>query len=792
VASRDSPRIARIQKPSGESGQFQVFIRLKRGLPDVVGVFWVAGIGIATVLPALAHGPSLGPFDLLSSFGLSSQSGVRIHNAVSSDQIQQMLPWSTLTWNAVHHGQLPLWNRYSALGMPLAFNWQSAPFSATTAIGYLVPLRFAYTVAVIARLLVAGTGAYVFARVLRQRPLAAAFAGTVFVASGSFTVWAGYPLAAVVGWTGWILAAQTLVLRGHHRARYIALLAIAVALSIYEGDPEASLLLGMVIATAAAAQIAVQARQDRNFMHVVRSARDLLIAGTAALGLSAPLVLPGLEVALRSARSVGPSANTALPAKYLLNFAFSRFDGVPLAGNLYFDFGSANYYETAAFVGVIALALAFVAVATQWRRDGVRVVASIGAVFALLIYAPPVGALLARLPTLNAVLVSRGIPLLTFAIAVLAGFGCNAAIERVARRRAVNSLAVTFAVGAVLLVGVAVAVARGAANLPPGAAEVRARSFLWPVAGLVAGLLVTLTLIAGRRWLGEGRLERMRAYHLGAAALLVVEATFLVTSGAPLWSSSPQFFATTQAEGELQRLVGSSTVGLGSCQGAVGSLSDLGIVVNANAAYGIQEFATYDVMISKAYFESYAAATGGPAPVKLSGEFCPAITSVTLAREYGVAYVLEPPGVVGPAGTWRVGIVGSEGVYAVPMAARATLDPSTTGAEPTDGSAAGQSVPAVITDSGDWQLAIDPRIPSTLHLRLTDEPGWRATINGQDLPLQSWNQVMLQASVPAGAGSIVLTYWPRSFTVGLVLALLSSLGLASLPVIKLVRRRSRP
>ena len=71
-----------------------------------------------------------------------------------------------MAWTQVHHGQLPLWNPYEALGMPLAFNWQTAAFSVPALVGYLFPLRLAFTVEVMLTLVIAGTGVYALCRVL--------------------------------------------------------------------------------------------------------------------------------------------------------------------------------------------------------------------------------------------------------------------------------------------------------------------------------------------------------------------------------------------------------------------------------------------------------------------------------------------------------------------------------------------------------------------------------------------------------------------------------------------------
>jgi uncharacterized membrane protein YfhO len=79
--------------------------------------------------------------------------------------------------------------------------------------------------------------------------------------------------------------------------------------------------------------------------------------------------------------------------------------------------------------------------------------------------------------------------------------------------------------------------------------------------------------------------------------------------------------------------------------------------------------------------------------------------------------------------------------------------------------------------------------PQVLRLRLTDVPGWHATIDGRPLTLIRYNRVMLQARIPAGLHTIELHYWPDSFTAGLVIALVTVAALAVVPV--LLRRRRR-
>ena len=181
---------------------------------------------MAVLLPALLHGASLGPFDLLSRYGLSQHSGVRVHNSQTTDLIAQMIPWTSLAWTQVHHGHIPLWNPYNGLGMPLAFNWQSATFGLPTLLGYLAPLRLAYTVQVVVTLVLAGTGTYVLGRVLGLGVTASVMAGVVYELSGTFMGFLGWPIAGVLAWSGWLFAAALLIVRGKRRVRAVVFFAL--------------------------------------------------------------------------------------------------------------------------------------------------------------------------------------------------------------------------------------------------------------------------------------------------------------------------------------------------------------------------------------------------------------------------------------------------------------------------------------------------------------------------------------------------------------------------------------
>ncbi len=198
-------------------------------VPHVLATLWFVAVGLVLLLPTLVHGSSLGEFDVLSKYGLTKHAGIVVHDPLNADQIDEMIPWAKLAWTQVHHGQIPLWNPYNTLGMPLAFNWQSAPFSLPALVGYLFPLHLMFSAQVITTLITAGSGAYVFCRLLGLGFLACIFGGTVFELCGALTSWLGWPIAGVVSWTGWSFAALILILSQRRRVWAVALFALCAS-----------------------------------------------------------------------------------------------------------------------------------------------------------------------------------------------------------------------------------------------------------------------------------------------------------------------------------------------------------------------------------------------------------------------------------------------------------------------------------------------------------------------------------------------------------------------------------
>jgi hypothetical protein len=372
---------------------------------------------------------------------------------------------------------------------------------------------------------------------------------------------------------------------------------------------------------------------------------------------------------------------------------------------------------------------------------------------------------------------------LALAIALLAGIGLDGFVrsERTGWFRWATLGG--FAAAGVMLAGIWVT---GRGSLPYKRALIREASFGWPVITVLVGMLIVAALLVADDPAARSRRRAKRSVVAATAALLLVEAAFMVGAAAPLKSSSATFAPTTPGVQALQAAVGDSLVGLGDASCI--RRPAVGIWPNMNIVFGVREFAVYDPVIPHAYFRDLRALTGRPPGYSPANVFCPIITTADIARLYGIAYVVELPGSAGPAGAVFVGKVGSEELYRIPGAAFAVTVPVPLGAPLPPLEAPGTPVLASQPDASQWSLTTTGATAQLLRIHLTAVPGWHATIDGRPLALKPYTSLMLRARIPPGRHTIQLSYWPGSFTAGLMLAAVAAVALVVLVVVG--RRRA--
>ena len=255
---------------------------------------------------------------------------------------------------------------------------------------------------------------------------------------------------------------------------------------------------------------------------------------------------------------------------------------------------------------------------------------------------------------------------MVLAVAVLSGIGMDVLVKSHSERRVRRVLGIGFAAMAVLL-GIIWLVARR--GLTPSQANIRSHSFIWPTIEVIAGLVVV--------WMLAKVATRTRTAPCSVCGRCRDRRRVVAP---PCGDRFPSRFGCPPSLVQLPlpnldsggRILKACRW---QCDRRLWSFAcvpfNVGIMVNANLLYDVQEFAAYDPMTPHAYFSLYKTPTSVLA--EYVDIFSPAITSTQAARLYGISYVLEPSGVPGPKGSVFDRRLGNEDLYRVPGAAAATL-----------------------------------------------------------------------------------------------------------------------
>jgi uncharacterized membrane protein YfhO len=83
-------------------------------------------------------------------------------------------------------------------------------------------------------------------------------------------------------------------------------------------------------------------------------------------------------------------------------------------------------------------------------------------------------------------------------------------------------------------------------------------------------------------------------------------------------------------------------------------------------------------------------------------------------------------------------------------------------------------------DEQSYRIRYHAASPSLLKLSVAWYPGWRATLNGGDLPVVRVDHALMGAVAPAGDGEVEFRFRSNYFAAGLAITLVAALGLGLL------------
>jgi uncharacterized membrane protein YfhO len=335
-----------------------------------------------------------------------------VKNSATPDVITQIYPWKKLVVDIWKEGTVPLWNPYSFSGTPLLANYQSAVLSPFNVLYFILPFIDAWSVQVLLQPLLAGIFTYLFARSLKLEKLESSVSSLAFMFCGFITTWMVY------GTLGYAILFLPLALYSVEkfyqtgRSIFIVVLALAIPLSFFSGHFQTSLYFLIFI-----------------FVYLLfkylstKKARESIqcfIAVLFGLAMSAPQLLPSVELYFNSVRSEIFIKTEVIPWSYLPTFLAPDFYGNPVTRNDWFG----HYAEWNAYIGVIPLILAFYSIRKRTNLHVIFFFVISLASIVLAFQTPILDALIAlKIPVVSTSAASRIIVLFSFASSILAGFG---------------------------------------------------------------------------------------------------------------------------------------------------------------------------------------------------------------------------------------------------------------------------------------------------------------------------------------------------------------------------------
>lgn len=277
------------------------------------------------------------------------------------------LPWFRFSVDSLRQVELPLWNPYLFSGVPFVANPQPALFYPPAWLLILLPAAQAIGLLFCLHLWLAGAGMYAWLRSEGADEMGALFGAVVFAFNGAFSVrlYAGH--LGVVMTLAWLPAILWAYRTALERERWSAALlgGLPMALAILAGHTASFLYVGLVF-VAYVLYCAFDAW--RQAQAPLAALKPLLLGGVMVLiglCLAAVQLLPTgelLSLSTRQEATYAFAADYSWPPGYLLTLLVPNFFGEP--GQIGY-WGDGIYVESIFYTGVLPL---FLTLALTFRK----------------------------------------------------------------------------------------------------------------------------------------------------------------------------------------------------------------------------------------------------------------------------------------------------------------------------------------------------------------------------------------------------------------------------------------
>lgn len=690
----------------------------------------------------------------------------------------QFYPWQRMAVESYQAGQLPLWNSLVGNGAPLAANLQTGAFYPLNFLYLLLPTEYAMGYTAILHVILAGLFMYAYLRTMKLSLLAALIGALAFELNGFLIARAGFlSITVAVPWlAAWLWRAEKLQEAGGKKqeaGRNALWLALVIGMGVLAGHAQTAV-YGLIFVSLYFVWRVLSNRAALR-LSVPRSLILFVVAVLLGLGLAAIQLLPAAELTRESQRAGGLDYTKIMTHSYwplrLLTMFSPDFFGSPAQNNFW---GYDNYWENAAYIGVIPILLALYAIWNRLRRKVTQGPIGFFALTALVSLVLAFGWFMPIYPFLYYNIPgfalfqgpARWLIITLVALCVLAGFGMQQLVDRGLSRKATTRL---------IFLGLALSFAGLATSF-----ILKGRVETFGPATLRLGVLLLLT-----GWLFRFDLHKPK----WTAALVVVVALDLITAQFALNPTLPTDIyhapnptaETLKADGSIGRTFtfaqDEETIKFGKYlahKTADGKTqfdgfgpNDLNYWLGERAAL-LPNAATIDRLPSANNFDSLIVGRYQNLIDKI--EALPVEQALPLLSQMHIGYIVSPRELNLPVVTRTSDVTFYRNDQVLPRAWLTAADVDLSNVS----TMMSGSVIESLTDSGNT-VTIRASSPQAGWLILADTwyPGWQASIDGRPVEIQVANTAFRAAEFPAGTHTIEFRYEPRSVTIGLIVSLTS-------------------
>ncbi len=287
------------------------------GLTQALLLLAARGLGLRLSRPAIAAGlllpfvllwPWIGREPILAPLGaLAVPGGPALPepdpHSILNDTVFQFFPWELEVRHAWKAGRLPLWSDLLDGGSSPWVNPQAGALSPIAMLTRALPIQHFLLAALALKLLVAFEGAWLLARRVGASRHAALLAGGGFALGGGILAWGLFPHTQAAAWVPWVAIGAIGLLR-RPRPLAVATTAVLTAVMLLSGHPETAANGGLF-----AAGCALLLR--RRGRPLVRPLGHAALAAALGFALAAPQLLPFAAAVPASQRARDMAEHTA-------------------------------------------------------------------------------------------------------------------------------------------------------------------------------------------------------------------------------------------------------------------------------------------------------------------------------------------------------------------------------------------------------------------------------------------------------------------------------------------------